>query len=545
MQKLPLRYRLSLIYSLIAVVTFALSGLYIYNNMYGLSKQVAFKDFSKINARIESIVARYKIDYSEKNDELVLLRPHAYSKHDKSDSVSKFLKIPKEEFDIIFNDVTFTKSDYYIMVYDEESEVIWKSDNLHNCNLPMLPTEKMIEKLTTDKLEKYLPKGKLKKYVYKNTLSGVDNEKLFLNNQRYKNRNVIYYFQRNKDIIITVAATEKYLSFPLRDYKRILYIAIPIFWMATLLIGLFFIKYAFTPMDKITKAANMISATNLHERLPAWRAHDELGRLTETLNEMINRLEVSFSEVQRFTGDVSHELKTPLTILRGELELALNARQSQTEYTLTIASALDEVIRLQNVVESLLELSRADLGKAKINLVEKSLTKLMVDIVEDAIILAEEHNLSVQSKVQPDITIIFDPVRMHQCIINVIDNAIKYNNEKGTIYIDLYKEGEYAVVLIRDTGIGIPAEYLPHIFDRFYRIDQSRSKQGSGLGLSIVKWIVEAHKGTIKIVSIAGKGTEFKLMFPLIHPELVEEHFIQKQREINKNKNKRYRIQNK
>ncbi|MEI6091648.1 MAG: HAMP domain-containing sensor histidine kinase [bacterium] len=544
MQKLPLRYRLSLIYSLIAVVTFILSGLYIYNNMYSLSKKAAFKDFNTMNAKIESIAEKYKISRFQQDDELVLLRPQAYSKPNKTNDVRKFAKIPKEEFDIIFKDVTFTKKDYYVMVYDEESEVIWRSDNLHNCNLPMMPTQKMIEKLTAEKLKKYLPSGKLKKFVYKKTLSGVDNEKLLLNNQCYNGQNVVYYFQRNKDMIVTIAATEKYFSFPLRDYQRTLNFAIPVFWLATLLIGLFFIKYAFTPMDKITKAANMISATNLHERLPAWKTRDELGRLTETINEMINRLEISFSEVQRFTGDVSHELKTPLTILRGELELALNARQTQTEYTLTIASALDEVIRLQNVVESLLELSRADLGKAKINLVEKSLTKLVVDIVEDAIILAEEHNLSVQSKVQSDITLIFDPVRMHQCIINVIDNAIKYNNEHGTIFINLYKEGEHAVVLIRDTGIGIPAEDLPHIFDRFYRVDQSRSKQGSGLGLSIVKWIVEAHKGTMKIVSISGKGTEFKLMFPISHPELIEEHFIQKQREINKDKNKRYRIQN-
>jgi heavy metal sensor kinase len=545
MQKLPLRYRLSLIYSLIAVVTFIVSGLVIYNYMFNVSKEVAFNDFINMNKKIESIVKKYEINDFQKDEELVLLRPHIYNKRDKSKNVSKYSKIPQNAFDIIFKDVTFTKNDYYIMIYDEESEVIWKSDNLHGCNLPMIPTEKMIEKLSAEKLGKYIPNGKLGKFVYHKTLSGINYEKLLLKDQSFAGRNIVYYFQRNKEVIVTIGATEKYFSFPLREYKKLLYVTIPIFWVLTLLIGLFFIKYAFTPMDKITKAANMISATNLHERLPAWKTRDELGRLTETLNEMINRLEISFSEVQRFTGDVSHELKTPLTILRGELELALNARQTQTEYTLTIASALDEVIRLQNVVESLLELSRADLGKAKINLVERSLTKLVVDIVEDAIILAEEHNLSVQSKVQADITLIFDPVRMHQCIINVIDNAIKYNNEKGTIFINLYKEGEHAVVLIRDTGIGIPAEDLPHIFDRFYRVDQSRSKQGSGLGLSIVKWIVEAHKGTIKIVSISGKGTEFKLMFPLSHPELIEEHFIQKQREMNKDKNKRYRIQNK
>lgn len=545
MQKLPLRYRLSLIYSIIAVVMFILSVFFIYNTMYRISKNEAFKDFAKINLEIENITEKYKISTSNKDDELVLLRPQAYSKSHKKNAVSKYSKILKEEFDIVFKDLAFTKNNYYIMVYDEESEVIWKSENLRNCNLPMIPTEKMLEELTAEKLEYYIPKVNLKKYIYQKSLSGADYENLLLNNQVFDGRNVVYFFQRNKGVIVTIAATEKYFSFQLSEYKKALYIAIPVFWFVTLMIGLIFIKYAFTPMDKITKAANMISATNLHERLPAWKTRDELGRLTETLNEMINRLEVSFSEVQRFTGDVSHELKTPLTILRGELELALNARQTQTEYTLTIASALDEVIRLQNVVESLLELSRADLGKAKINLVERSLTKLVVDIVEDAIILAEEHNLSVQSKVQSDITLIFDPVRMHQCIINVIDNAIKYNNEKGTIFINLYKEGEFAVVLIRDTGIGIPAEDLPHIFDRFYRVDQSRSKQGSGLGLSIVKWIVEAHKGTMKIVSISGKGTEFKLMFPLSHPELIEEHFIQKQREQIKDKSKRYRIQNK
>ncbi len=544
MQRLPLRYRLSIIYSLITVVTFTLSGLFIYNNMYRISKREAMQDFEKINEKIESLVEKYEISNSEKDDELVLLRPHAYTKNNKSNKIAKYTAIPENAIDIIYDKITYPKEDYYIMIYDEDSEIIWKSKNLGKCNLPMIPTAKMIENLTAGKLDKYIPKGKLQKYVYKKTLSGVDYEGLLLNNQCYGGRKVVYYFQRNKNVIVSIAATERYFSFPLSEFERLHYMLVPGFWIITLLIGLYFIKYAFTPLDKITKGANMISVTNLHARLPALNTHDELGRLTETLNQMMNRLEVSFSEVQRFTGDVSHELKTPLTILRGELELALNARQTQTEYTLTIASALDEVIRLQNVVESLLELSRADLGKAKINLVERSLTKLVVDIVEDAIILAEEHNLSVQSKVRSDITLIFDPVRMHQCIINIIDNAIKYNIEKGTIFIDLYKDGENAVVLIRDTGIGIPAEDLPHIFDRFYRVDQSRSKQGSGLGLSIVKWIVDAHKGTIKIVSIHGKGTEFKLMFPLSHPELIEEHFIQKQREINKDNNKRYRIQN-
>jgi signal transduction histidine kinase len=231
---------------------------------------------------------------------------------------------------------------------------------------------------------------------------------------------------------------------------------------------------------------------------------------------MIERLEESFNQIRRFTSDASHELKTPLTILRGEIEIALQTQKKPEQYQIILASALEEAERLSNVVETLLELSRADAGQVKMTFQEQNIAKLIMDISEDAEILAEQKNIWVEKRIPQTVTATFDSARLHQAILNIVDNAIKYTNENGKISIELTEDEKYAILKVSDTGIGIPKNQLPYIFDRFYRVDKARSQEtrGTGLGLSIVKWIIDVHKGKIDIKSQLHYGTSFTIKIP-------------------------------
>jgi heavy metal sensor kinase len=268
----------------------------------------------------------------------------------------------------------------------------------------------------------------------------------------------------------------------------------------------------------LATSAREITASNLSNRLPEPKTNDEVARLTYTLNEMIARLEGSFNQIKQFTADVSHELRTPLAILTGELEVALRSDKSPEEYQTLLISALEEVGRLSKVVRTLLDLSRAETGQVSIDHQTVNLSTMLDDLSEDAMILAEERSISVGSMIEPNIVIDGDSVRLHQALLNIVDNAIKYTPEGGDILMRLVKEGDRAILRVSDTGVGIAPEHLPHIFDRFYRADQARSQdiQGNGLGLSIVKWIIEAHEGTIRAESTQDKGTMITIVLPIL-----------------------------
>ena len=270
------------------------------------------------------------------------------------------------------------------------------------------------------------------------------------------------------------------------------------------------------PIHDITKAAEEITASNLSKRLPIVQSKDEVGHLTNTFNKMIIRLDNSFSQIRKFTSDAFHELRTPLTILQGELELALHSEKTTEEYESVLVSALEEVARLTNVVETLLDLSRAESGQVKMTFTEGNLTKLMLDIAEDAEVLAEMKDITVTTQITENVILKYDSPRIHQALLNIVDNAIKYTPRGGHVSLELKNGKQNAVIVISDTGMGVPEDEVEHIFDRFYRIDKARSKdiQGSGLGLSIVKWIIDAHLGKITVTSQINKGTTFVFTIP-------------------------------
>jgi two-component system, OmpR family, sensor kinase len=307
-----------------------------------------------------------------------------------------------------------------------------------------------------------------------------------------------------------------------RARKRLLLvlgIALPVALLLSSYGGLVLANQALRPVDRVTCVAEQIAAGDLTERVPIPAKMDELGRLATTFNYMISRLQAAFERQKQFTSDASHELRTPLAVLRGDIEIALRRERNAEEYQRTLASNLEEIVRLSRLVEDLLMLARADSGRVELRCELLDLGKLCADMVEYISPLAEqrEQTLTYQAPTQT-VTVNVDVQRIKQLLLNLLDNAIKYTEPKGTIRLSVTTEGQAAVLSVADTGRGIPPEDLPHIFERFFRRSaktSDRSAPGSGLGLSIVKWIVEAHGGKIEVSSELGKGSVFTIKLPL------------------------------
>jgi heavy metal sensor kinase len=281
--------------------------------------------------------------------------------------------------------------------------------------------------------------------------------------------------------------------------------------------GYWLMRRSLRSVDEITERAEGITSTNLSNRLPVIRTGDELERLSKALNRMIARLEDAFQHINRFSADASHELRTPLTILQLELEsIAHQSLNSSLEDQ--IASALEETNRMSRIVESLLTISRLDAGDATLEKVHLDLGHVATLTVAEMKILAQEKSISLRAFAESNVYVEGDRSRLQQVIVNLIDNAIKYTREGGTVEVSTRKEGGKAVVQIVDNGSGIPLDALPHVFERFYRVDKARSRAsgGSGLGLSIVKAICAAHAGDIFVSSTEGQGSCFRVELPLL-----------------------------
>ncbi|MGE5314744.1 MAG: sensor histidine kinase [Acidobacteriota bacterium] len=316
---------------------------------------------------------------------------------------------------------------------------------------------------------------------------------------------------------IYVAYPESEVFEVLSNLFSLFIIMVPASLLISVLGGFFLAKASLQPVDTITQTARDITAQNLDQRIPHKGVNDELGRLVSTFNDMIGRLQHSFDQIQQFSIDASHELRTPLTIMRGEIEMALRAQQTNDEYRLVLSSTLDEIMRMSSIIDNLLTLAKADVGHFTLNLQEVSLAAVVKELFEDSAILAEPKNICVILQRLDEITMLGDDVRLHQMLLNLLSNAIKYTPEEGEVRLSLTQDNGFAVIQVSDTGIGIPEDQLPKIFDRFYRVDKGRSREmgGTGLGLSIAKWVVEAHGGEILVESELHKGSTFTVLLPI------------------------------
>ncbi len=276
------------------------------------------------------------------------------------------------------------------------------------------------------------------------------------------------------------------------------------------------VRNALRPVDLMTLGARRITASNLGRRLLVPRNDDEIERLGNSLNDMIERLEIAFQQVSRFTGDASHELRTPLTVLRGELEAMRHSASLSPAEQDIIESAIDETDRLTQIVTSLLAIARFDAGEARLERTLLDLGELVASTVDQIKLLAEDSDLKLMAEVQTGIMISGDRSRLKQILVNLLDNAIRYTPAGGTISVQVTGDDKNAILEVRDTGIGIPPAAIPHVFDRFFRVQHVRTNQvhGTGLGLSIVKSICSAHDATISVKSEEGRGTTFRIDFP-------------------------------
>ncbi len=277
-------------------------------------------------------------------------------------------------------------------------------------------------------------------------------------------------------------------------------------------------RKAFAPLAALTSAAERLNEHNLGEQLPRSRNGDELDRLAEVLNAMTRRLNNAFKRVHEFTLHASHELKTPLTVLRAETETELRDEGLAPAQRERAASRLDELGRLTRIVDGLALLAKADAGLVNLTLAQVALDDLVRDSFADTQILAQSHGISVELKNCDPTQVSGDAHRLRQLLLNLADNAIKYNCEGGRISMTLRKDGDSAEFSIANTGKGIPAEALPRVFDRFFRVDPAHGTDvdGCGLGLSIAQWIASAHKGTIRIDSEPDRMTTVRVTFPVL-----------------------------
>jgi len=281
----------------------------------------------------------------------------------------------------------------------------------------------------------------------------------------------------------------------------------------------------FKPVDQLINEVEAITdGRSLHRRVPTDEADEELSRLAETLNRMIGRLQTSFGALRRFTADASHELKTPLTVVRADVERAMHPSAGNDERMQALEEAMQEIARMSDLVDSLLTLARADEGRFDLHREAINLEPLVRDVFETALILGEDAGVVVTLPIMEDAVVQGDSTRLRQLFLNLITNAIKYTPKGGQVEMTLSLRNNNEVgFTVRDTGVGIAAADLPHIFDRFWRADKVRSRRsadgtergGFGLGLAIAQWIAQAHGGTLTAQSRLGKGSSFTVFLPI------------------------------
>lgn len=293
-------------------------------------------------------------------------------------------------------------------------------------------------------------------------------------------------------------------------------------WMVGVLLGgaggAFLARRALRPIDDVTNTARAIAeAGDLGRRIPVSRARDEVGRLAMTFNDMLTRLEALFQAQQRFTADISHELRTPLTTIRGNLDLI---RRMHVADDASLDAAQGEIERMTRLVGDLLLLAQADAG-LPIRREPVALDAVMYEVFDQMRTIAD--GVSVGASAEDAVAVMGDADRLKQLMINLVGNAVRYTPAGGSVTLDLKRQHGWAVFSVSDTGPGIPPEHLPHIFERFYRVEKSRSRHeagangassGAGLGLSIAQWIAQSHGGRIEAQSEVGKGTVFTVYLP-------------------------------
>ena len=375
-------------------------------------------------------------------------------------------------------------------VSDADGEWLYRSVPLENNNVPIVPPAS----LGTARFETVPVEGHMLRFY---------SQRISVNGKAYA---------------VAVAAPMNEAFEALQWFRVMLLFAAPLLLIAASAGGYWISTRALAPVDEISRAAQRISIENLAERLHVSQTGDQLQRLSETLNAMLSRLEASVRRITQFTADASHELRAPVSLIRTTAEVAtLNRDRTAREYLEALDDILEESERTSQVVDSLMLLARADSGKESLELVPVDARSVVHSAAEQGERLARNHGVEFKVTIPADrIPIQADADALRRALLILMDNAVKYTSRGGIVEVALTKGDGLAVASVSDTGIGIAAPDLAHIFDRFWRADKARSREqgGAGLGLSIANWIVDMHGGTIAVQSQLGKGSVFEIRVP-------------------------------
>lgn len=383
-------------------------------------------------------------------------------------------------YDLIFEAVALNPRNSYVQV-ELNDKMLFKTQNLVDQNIPF-------PNISQDKI--------VIRDIQNNNLSDYPIRVAYLKKNNYE---------------ITVAYPSHLIDDTLGSLTEIYIIIAPLFFILSILGGSFISAGALSRMDKITKKTDEITTKNLNEKIPGEEFNDEYGRLALTMNRMIKRIKTSLDYMNQFSIAASHELKTPLTILRGEIEVTLRHPKVSEQYREILKSNYEEVLRLINIVDRLFLISRFDNDRVSVNKKRVNLYSYLEKTLGALEYLSSEKNNPLELEIEDNIEVELDPDLMLQVFTNLIDNAIKYGYEDEPIKVKACRQNNKIKIAVINRGEGIPSEDTSRIFDRFYRVESSRSRKtgGTGLGLSIVNSIIKLHNGEIHVISEPGKETEF------------------------------------
>jgi heavy metal sensor kinase len=317
-------------------------------------------------------------------------------------------------------------------------------------------------------------------------------------------------------VVIQVAESEFPMREDLAELLFILMLGLPLGVAAAGMGGYFLARRALAPVNRMVERARFITAERLRERLPVENPEDELGRMATVFNETLTRLESSFEQMRRFTAHASHELRTPLTAIRSVGEVGIRQHRDEHAYREVIGSMLEEVDRLAQLVDRLLMLSRIELNPEDLSSDLVDLSRLAAEVAGQLGVLAEERQQTVELVAEPGLFWVGDRMMLRQAVMNLVDNAIKYTPEGGRVTLRVAEEPPNIVLEVSDTGPGIPAGLEARVFESFYRVDQSRSREpgGAGLGLAIARWAAEVSRGRLTLERTSGEGSTFRITLP-------------------------------
>jgi two-component system, OmpR family, sensor kinase len=319
-----------------------------------------------------------------------------------------------------------------------------------------------------------------------------------------------------KDFLIVTAEPLDLVAADLRLVRGVLFIAMPFLVGMAGIGGYLLASRGLAPLGWMAEQSRQITGHNLDSRLEIGEAAYELAVLASSFNELLSRLDQSFESMRRFVADASHELRTPISVIRGEADVALSQNRTPAEYRESLAIILDESRRLSRLVDDLLNLARADAGHMKLQMREFYFNDLLAECCRSVQALAGARSIQLECRCPEDVPFQGDEELLRRLVVNLLDNAIRYTPRAGSVIASLNAQGSELRIQVSDTGSGIPPETAVHVFERFYRGDAARSRHdgGFGLGLAIVKWIAESHKGEVDLSSRPGHGSTFTVTLP-------------------------------